>query len=618
MEATATARPRVKRKPLEEPRDHVAIGLQYAQDVVSGKISACRWVKLACQRQLSDLEKAQADPTYPWVWNPVAAGRPVRFIELGVVHIKGPKAGQPMRALAWQCFALTTLYGWYAKEDPERRRYRQAYWEVPKGNGKTFLGAGLELYALAGDDEGGAEVYSAAVSQDQARLSFEVCQATMRHEAAEEFRERRGISVGQHAITHPASNSFLKPLSSEHRALEGKNIHFGLLDEVAVHPTRLVYDSLVTALSKRKRSLILSITTAGIDVTGIGHELREMGEAVLEGRVDDASFFPLIYTIDPGDDWTDPTSWAKANPGLGESTFIEYLAQECARAKQVASRRASFLTRFLNVWQTSMSPWIAAEVWKAVGDAPPIETMKGLPGWQGLDLASKSDLASRARVFRRLDADGVAHFYAYVQNYLNEQAVLDSRNASYRGWSVDGHLTLTPGNVTDHARIEEDVLEDARTLGATEIRGDPWQWESMRQRLAALGLTTIEVKPGFATLSAPMKELEALVLQGRFHHDGSPVTAWAVGNTKVKEDGLGNIFPTKAPGSPLKIDPVLAILTALTGAILPYEDNPYSAGHGFLILGAEPEEKPPAILNQDGEGEPLPEPTRRHRPWDDV
>src|SRR5580692_1119064 len=261
---------------------HVAKSNDYIRKILAGEIAACKWVKAACRRQLEDLAK-QNDPAYPWRFDEERAERVCWFVEL-CPHIKGPLRGQLIQLETWQCFSLTTAFGWISKQ-PGARRFREAYTELPAGNGKTALSAPLFLYMLAADGEGGGEVYAAATTRDQAKLVFESAQHMAR--GMPEFRERFGVEVLAHSIYQASSASRGIPMSSEAGTSEGVNIHCAIIDELHKHATRDVYDVIKNHMGKRSQPLVWIITTAGPDRAGVCYEVRDYVSKILQGVCDD-------------------------------------------------------------------------------------------------------------------------------------------------------------------------------------------------------------------------------------------------------------------------------------------------------------------------------------------
>ena len=161
-------------------RDYLGIAKKYARDVSTGKVFACKWVKLACKRQTEDLKKYARSGLYEW--SKEEAGRICRFIEL-LTHTKGELAGQRVVLEPWQIFILTTVFGWRRRAEGGRR-FRRVYIEVPRGSGKSTLSSGVALYCLLADHEPGAEVYSFATTRDQAKIVFGDAKVMAEHNPA--------------------------------------------------------------------------------------------------------------------------------------------------------------------------------------------------------------------------------------------------------------------------------------------------------------------------------------------------------------------------------------------------------------------------------------------------
>ncbi|MCF8533033.1 MAG: hypothetical protein K9G48_08525 [Reyranella sp.] len=550
---------------------HVAAANQYIKGVLSGRIPACRWVKLACKRQRDDLRRAK-DKTWPYVFDKAAAERVCRFLEV-LPHIKGPLARKNMRLTLepWQCFVVTTSYGWLHRggDIKGKRRFRMLYLEVPRGNGKSALLSGLSLYALAADREQGAEVYSAAVTRDQAKIIFETSREMVRKRP--KLRDALKLRTVKNAITQEKTASTFKPLASDEDSLEGLNIHFVAIDELHAHKKRAVYDVCESGLGKRDQPMLVVITTAGNDLAGICYEVRGYITKILESTVQDETTFGLIYTIDrdekvaeidadddddekaskkKGDDWTSELSWRKANPNWKVSVDPVHLAAMAAKAKQLPSARPNFLTKHLNIWTNAATAWMPMPAWNRAADTSlDIEDFKNEKASIGVDLANKTDIASRVTIFVRKVADkkdGVEkdHYYVFARHYLNEAATTDGRNSQYEGWRLSSHLTVTPGDVTDYETIEDDLKADAGRF-PMEVAYDPWQAQYLANNLQKESIACVEVRKTVANFSQPMKEIEALVLEGRFHHDGCPILTWMMSNVVCRRDAKGNIYPRK-------------------------------------------------------------------------
>ncbi|MCL4695435.1 MAG: terminase large subunit [Burkholderiaceae bacterium] len=546
----------------------------YAQRVVDGAEAAGKYERLACQRFLRDLER-QGDDDFPYVLDEEIGSRACRFVEL-LPHIKGEWARpdyvdgkltwKKIELGDWQVFVEFQIFGWVHAET-RLRRFRRAYEEVARKNAKSTRAAGRLLYLLTADREPGAHVYSAATTGEQAREVFDV----MRNMAlrSPDLCLHFGLEVGRHDITAPNAASSAKPLNAEGSTLDGLNVHAAVIDELHAHKTRAVYDVIDSATGARSQPLISMITTAGSNRAGICYEQRAYTIKVLEGVHDDDTWFGIVYTIDADDDWRDPTCWRKANPNLGVSVKLDDMEAACRKAQGTPSAVANFLTKRLNVWVNADAAWMDMQAWDACENKDlTLENLAHLPGWIGLDLASKVDLAAAPVLLHDAQAD---RFYCISRGrfWLPDRAVEQGSNSQYDGWRRSGWLTVTPGEVTDYDAIEDQLRADACALqDLREVPFDPYQATQLSSHMLAEGLPMVELRPTVLAMSEAMKQLEALVLQGpaKFQHDGSPVMTWMMSNVVCHRDTKDNIYPRKERPEQ-KIDGPFALIMALSRAI---------------------------------------------------
>jgi phage terminase large subunit-like protein len=562
------------------------IARQYAEQVVAGEILSCRWVQLACQRQLNDLARFKGKGS-PYRFNPKLVDRDGRsfcpadnlcaFIER-LPHVKGPLAGESITLEPWQIFILSTVFGWVKSDG--KRRYRRSYIEVPRGNAKSTLSSAVALYMLAADGEGGAEVYSLATTRDQARIVFGDAQTMARRSAG--FRSRFAVNVGAHNMHVLASGSKFEALSAEGSTLDGLNIHFGCVDELHAHKTRTVYDVVETGTGKRDNSLLWVITTAGSNRAGICYEARTFVTKLLNGVIEDDTQFGIVYGLDDGDDWTTENALVKANPNWGISVRPEILGPLQAKAMQLPSAVNNFKTKHLNEWVNADTAWMYMRAWDACGDSSlDIEAFTGQPCWVGLDLASKTDIAALMLMFQHPEISDA--YVVFGKYYLPEDTVQAAGNSQYPGWMRTGRLTVTPGNVIDFGWIEADLLDLVLRFAVQAVAFDPFQATQLSTRMLAEGLPMIEVRPTVLNFSEPMKTLEALVLQRKLVHDGDPVLTWMASNVVAHLDAKDNIYPRKERAEN-KIDGIVALIMALSRAIKPGDSVVLGSDYELMLL----------------------------------
>jgi len=541
----------------------------YARRVVNGDILACDFTTKACQRHLSDLERQNTDD-FPYVFNPLmvdsqsAEYRPAErvcyFIEQ-LPHVKGKWARDKLKIKLedWQVFIEASVFGWVHR-DTGLRRFKTAYIEVPRKNAKTTLASGNGLYLLERDDEMGAEVYSAATTADQARISWSIAKSMV--DKSPGMQVRFGVRTFAHSIVVNDSGSSFKYLSSDSHGLDGLNISGAIIDELHAHKSRDVFDVVETATGSREQPIIFIITTAGSNRAGICYEQRIYLTKLLRQAAHDESYFGIIYTLDEDDDWTDPAVWAKANPNYGVSVSPEDIERKCKKACEVSSAQNNFKTKHLNVWVNADVAWMDMNKWKACEDIElDVDEFEGEECISSLDLASKIDIAANIKVFRRT-IDGTNHFYAFGTYWLPEETIYTATNDFYQGWANEGHLIATDGNVIDFDVIEDELREQKSLFALREIPFDPFQATQLSTRMIGEGFPMVEMGATVKNFSEPMKELDAIVRDGRLHHNGDPVLEWMISNVVCHTDVKDNIYPRKERPEN-KIDGAVALIMAI-------------------------------------------------------
>jgi phage terminase large subunit-like protein len=548
---------------------YAALALKYAEDVLAGRILACRWTHLACERQLRDMDRWRGKDQ-PFRFDP-AAGNRVCDILQRFPHIKGIWAQHRKRLEleAWQCFLVCVVFGWLCLATAARR-FRVAYIEVPRKNAKSTTTSALGNYLVACDGEAGAHVVSAANTRDQAKLVFTDAQLMARREPG--FLSKFGVEVLAHVIAQPSTASKFEALSAEHSNLDGLNIHGALIDELHAHPTRGLWDVLETATGSRAQSLIWAITTAGVNRASVCYEQRGHVIDILEQRLEDEGYFGIIYTRDEGDDPYEEETWRKANPNYGVSIYPENLRAAAKRAQQMPSAQAAFFTKHLDIWVNAAIAWLPAGAWDKLADPElDIEDFAGQPCYIGVDLALRSDIAAMVAVF---PPHGARDWWAvFGRYYLPEETVNRAENTHYQGWETMGRLAATPGAVTDFDYIIENLGDLVAAHSVREIALDPYDAGPLVVDIEKAGLPRpVEVRQNAPNLSPAMVELEGLALSGKIRHDGDPVLAWMMSNVKVARSG-DLLKPTKE-SEEKKIDGAVALLMCIHRAIKQSGERP--------------------------------------------
>lgn len=544
---------------------------QYVEDVISGKQVACDWVRKACERHVHDLEHGLERG----IWFDVsAAERVLQFFEGFLKHSKGEWAGKPLKLEPWQQFILGVLFGW--KRSDGTRRFRTAYIEIARKNGKSLIGSGVGLYLLMADGEPGAEIYSYATKKDQAKITW--------LEAAKIARKSKVLSkrldifgdknpkASACSISMPLTGSKFEPLGRDTDSMDGLNVHGAIVDEVHAHRTREGWDLLDTATGARRQPLLFAVTTAGFDRQTLCWELNDYTKRVLEnfaiaGGHRDDSFFGIIFTLDKDDDWQDEACWLKANPNLGVSKKWDDMRRKAKRAMSMPAALNSFLRLELNIWTQSETKWVPWDEWQQCGHVVEWDRLIGRKCYSGLDLSSTLDITAHVLVFPP-EVEGekyvvLCRFWMPEDN-LHKRAHDD--RVPYEAWLRAGWLMATPGNVIDYDWVFDDIEDDAHDYDLIETAFDRWGAARVVTVLQNKGLAMVEFGQGFASMSPPMRELERLIRTHEIEHGNNPVLTWMADNLVAVEDPAGNIKPSKEK-SREKIDGMVALIMALDRAI---------------------------------------------------
>lgn len=505
----------------------------------------------------------------------LAASRAVRFIERYCAHVKGAIAGQPLMLEPWQRHIVESLFGW--KRADGTRKYRQAYIELPRKNGKSTLASGIALYLLIGDREGGPRVYSAASTRQQASLVFD--DAAQMVYSSKALRSRLKVTPSIKEMKHKQRDALYKAISADAGNAHGLNPSGIIFDELHTQPTRDLWDALKTGMGAREQPLLFSITTAGHDRASICWEQHEYAVAVRDGVIDDPTFFPCIYAADPDDDWTDAAVWAKANPNYGISVRPDFLREECEKAKRQPAYENTFRQLYLNQWTEQARRWLPMRDWDKCKTLEPAELI-GQRCFVGLDLASTRDITAVVLVFPHDDGS-----YSVLPHFFcPEEAVSRRAENDMQGFRHWGKLIeRTPGNVCDYGHVRRRINELKDSYNIVDIAYDPWNATHIAQQLQEDGFTLTEFRQSIANFCEPTAALERLVLSQKIRHDGNPVLRWMASNVAVKIDVSGNMRPDKERSGE-KIDGIVSLIMGLSRAMLGNGNSEWTYESGSLAV----------------------------------
>lgn len=479
-------------------------------------------------------------------------------------HTQGRLAGRPLKPDPWQiAYKLAPVFGWVRTNDDGDivRVVRTVYIEEPRKNGKTTIAGGCAIYLTCADDEPGAQVYAVAAGKDQARFCFDPVKVL----AEKSPHLSPYVRATASRIVHIPTSSYFAVVSSLADLLHGANIHGGVIDELHIHKTPDVVEAVETGTGSRRQPLVITITTADDGRQGtIYARKRERIEQLARGALVDPSVYGVIWAADPAAAGYDPFSeetWATANPGYGISPTREYLRAAAAEAQQSPAQLAVFLRLHLGIRTKQETKFLELPAWDANQVDLVESALAGRECFGGLDLASTSDLCALCWDF----PDWKGGHEVIWRLWAPEAALpaLDRRTAGQASvWVREGWLVLTPGNVVDYGHIRQQINRDREAFLVREIAFDRWNATQVVTDLMGDGAPMMQMGQGFASMNGPTKELQRLLLEGRYLHGPNACLRWQVDNFAVEMDASGNVKPSKAKAGD-KIDGLVASVMAL-------------------------------------------------------
>ncbi|WP_080902943.1 terminase large subunit [Parabacteroides sp. Marseille-P3160] len=521
--------------------------LQYANDVQDGKIVTGKLIRLSVNRFFDFLDRDDLE----FMGDKV--DRVISFISL-LKHYKGRHSGKSFVLEPWQQFIIANIYGFYYKESGNRLT-QTVYIEMARKNGKSALAAALCLEALIADGESGAEVYLAANSKDQVKLSsWPLCS----NFAKGLDPKGKFLDIYRDTIKFDATFSWLKVLAADSTKLDGPDAYLYLLDEYHAAKTSEVKNVLESSQTSRENPLGIIITTAGFDKLGPCYQFRQMCIEVLQGLKEDDTLFSAIYCLDEDDDWKDEKTWAKSNPNLGITVRIEKIKSEVRKAINAPSEEVPVRTKTINQWCDSSDTWIPDHYIMDASKKVNLDEFVGCDCYGGVDLSSTSDLTALSLM---LIKGGFLYFKTFY--YLPEEALKEKKYATLYGrWRHNKSITITPGNVCDYDYILKDLVTKTKDLNLISVGYDSWNATQFVVNAQDAYMPMQEYSQALGSFNRPTKEFERRCLSNKLIIDDNEITRFCFKNVVMKYDYNGNCKPSKESGDN-KIDGVIAMLQAL-------------------------------------------------------
>lgn len=528
----------------------------YCDDILSGKIKSCIKHKWAVRRFLKDYEDCQnADSPF---YFEEEEGDDFYWFSREFKHVEGVLAGERVELTDFQLFISVNIFC-FKKKKNSARRFRKVYIQLARKNAKSQFLAIIGAYVAFLDSEK-QRIYIAGWQKDQSDEVYIAVRDGIRSSELLEGKWKEAYGK----IEVFKNGSVVVPLSRETRKTgDGKNPSVGIVDEYHIHETSEIYDVLDSGMVARKEPLMVVITTAGFDLSRPCFREYEYISRILDpdDDTDNDDYFAIICELDEGDDIKDESNWIKANPIVATyEEGLESIRSALKAALDVPEKMRNFLTKTMGLWvDMKVGGYIPSSKWKAckVDEFD----ITGRDVYIGVDLSKRIDLTSVGFDFPTEDGHHVTQHSFMPEDALSERRVKDK--VPYDLWIQMGWLSVTPGAVVDYSFVEQWILDFINDYELNPILFcyDPYGATQFAQNMAAHGLTIVEIRQGYQTLSEPTKEFRDAVYQKKITHNGDKVLSWAVGNAIAEMASNESIKLSKAK-SRERIDPIAAVINA--------------------------------------------------------
>lgn len=531
--------------------------LEYWDAIQSGRVVVSNRVRKVYAKLVEDIEH----PKGKYVFDLSKANKPIRFIEQFCKHSKGEWAGKPVKLELFQKAYISALFGFIDKETG-LRKYKETLFMVARKNGKSTMLAGIALYMLIADNEPGAEVYSTATKKDQAKIVFDET-LNMINQSPE---LRRYLKKRKTDLYFPLTMAKFQPLGKNSDTLDGLNAHCVIMDELHSVKDRNLYEVMKQSQSARRQPITVMITTAGTVRECIFDDIYSFACGLIDGTMQDETFLPIIYELDNRDEWTDPTAWQKANPGLGSIKKLNDITEKVERAKQNPRDLVGVLCKDFNIRETNSSAWLSFDDINNE-DTFDLERFRGKYAIGGADLSITTDLTCATLLLMDPETEQRYITQMYWLPEDNFQEHIQTDKIPYDIWEKRGLLRLCKGNSISYRDVTDWFLEMVNQYGITPawIYYDSYSAKYWVEEMESYGFNMVRCIQGARTLSLPMQMMGADLQAKKINYNNNPILKWCLTNTGVQTDRNGNIVPIKSQGAKQRIDGTASMLDSYVG-----------------------------------------------------
>ena len=545
---------------------------EYYQYLLKNPDKACHKVLATYKKLVQDLynpkqvsffnEITEENETHTYIFNLEKGNRPIYFIEKFCKHSKGKWAGQPVKLELFQKAKIQALFGFIDKET-NLRKYKKAIWFEARKNGKSTEDAGIGNYMLTSAGEGGAEIYSVATKKDQAKIVWEEAKRMIKKSPNLSKR----IKCLVNGLFYDKTESFFKALASDSNSLDGLNTFCALADEIHAWRDKNLLDVIYDSMSAREEPLLIESSTMGTVRESVFDNEYEYASAIIDGYeglesgIVDETVLPIIYELDNPNEWQDEKKWYKANPGLGTIKNIKDLRDKVNRAKNNPTELTNLLCKDFNIRQNDQDKWLTFDIANNE-ETYDMDNLYDTYAIGGVDLSSTTDLTCATLLIIKHNKKYVLQQY-FIPSERLEFKIKDDK-IPYDKWEKRGLVTICEGAKVNYTDVTQWFLRmnEEYQISSLWVGYDPWNTQYWVEEMKEYGFEMVEVRQGAKTMSNPMKQLEADLIEKKVNYNNNPILKWCLCNTAVKRDENDNIRPVKGQKQRARIDGTVSLIIA--------------------------------------------------------
>lgn len=533
---------------------------EYYKWITDNPGKVCNKIKTIYKRLVEDIKtekeisftKEGKTETHKYHFDKEKAQRPIEFIEKYCKQSKGKWNGKQLKLQLFQKAMLEAAFGFV--DENGFRKYKKVIFFVARKNGKSVLDSAIANYMLVADKEGGAEIYSVATKKEQAKIVWDEAKRMIKKSPA--LNKRIRCLIG--GIYYDAKDSYFRALASDSNSLDGLNSHCVIADEVHAWKDKNLLDVMYDSMSAREQPLLIETSTMGTVRQNVFDIEYDYASQVIDGIIQDETLLPIIYELDDEKEWTNEECWYKANPSLNVIKSLKDLRDKVERAKANPIELVNLLCKDFNVRQNSMNAWLTFE---DLNNEEIYNEWKDSYCIGGVDLSSTTDLCCGTILGVVKGKIRVKQMYWIPTNYLEKKITEDK--IPYDKWLKMGWLRLSGDSKIDYHDITKWFIEELQEndLRPLWVGYDSWNAQFWCDDMKENGFDMVEVRQGYKTESAPLKQMKADLMDKKINYNNNPILKWNLSNVAVKTDENDNIMITKEK-SRQRIDGVASLMDA--------------------------------------------------------